>query len=73
MILFDHIIQVLDLPNNDVGAVFLIVAPDGRGISFTAVDRDRLRYPMAADGLGQEAYGRPLVPLFGQEERVFSK
>jgi hypothetical protein len=38
MILFDHIIQILHLADNDVGAVYLVVALDGGFIGVTAVN-----------------------------------
>jgi hypothetical protein len=39
---FDHIIQILHLADNDVGAILLIVVLDRRGIGPAAVNGDRL-------------------------------
>src|SRR5687768_16851264 len=68
MILLHEIIHIFYLANDDRRAVLLVVCPDGRGIGLAPINGDHLGYPMAVDGLGQEAYGRPLVPVSGQEE-----
>jgi hypothetical protein len=65
---FDHIIQVFDLPNNDGGAVCLMVAVDRCGIGFTAVNGDGLGAPGAADRLRQQPERRLLIPGLRQQK-----
>jgi hypothetical protein len=68
MILFHHIIQIFHLTDNDRGAVVLIVAADGRRIGLAAINGDLLRDPMAANRLGEEAFGGLLVAFLRQEK-----
>jgi hypothetical protein len=68
MILLHNIIEVLHLTDGDGGPMLLIVTPDGGGIGLAPIDGDRLRHPMAANGFGEEALGRVLVPLCREEE-----
>jgi hypothetical protein len=49
VILFQNIIEILDLADHDRGAVLGIIAPNGGGIGLTAVDGDRLRDAMAGE------------------------
>jgi hypothetical protein len=46
MVLFDDIVKVFDLADDDGRAVLLVVALDGRFIGVTAVNRDRLGSPL---------------------------
>jgi hypothetical protein len=68
MILFHDIMEILHLTDDDRGAVFRIIAPDGGRLGLAPINRHLLRPPMAADGLDQEAHGGSLVPLLRQEE-----
>lgn len=68
MILPDDVIEILDLADSDGGAVLRVVAPDGRRIGLTAVDRDLCGPAVPADRRGQKARGSPLVPLLGQQK-----
>src|SRR5262245_53292189 len=68
MILLHNIIEILDLADSDRGAVLLVVALDGRFIGRAAVNGDLLRHAVAADRLGQEAFGRLLVALLREEK-----
>jgi hypothetical protein len=45
-----------------------IVAPDRRGTGLTAINRHRLGHAVTSDGLGQEARGRLLIPVLGEQE-----
>ena len=55
MVLLDHIIQVFYLTDNDVGAVCLVVALDGRFVGLTVGNGDGLGDPMTTDCLPQKA------------------
>jgi hypothetical protein len=68
MILFDDVVEILDLPDGDMDAVLFVVAPDGHSIGLAAVDRDLFGYTVTADGLRQKALGRSLIPRLGQQE-----
>ena len=68
MVLFHHIIQILDLPDDDVGAVGLIVALNGGCIGLTAIDGDLLGYAVAANRLLQKPQGRLLIPLLREQK-----
>jgi hypothetical protein len=68
MVLLDHIVETLDLAEDNGGAMRFVIRPDGGRIGLTPIDGDGLGHAMAADGLGQEAQGRPLVPLLGEEK-----
>jgi hypothetical protein len=67
IVLLHHMIQIFH-PGDDGGPVLLIVAPEGRGIGLTAIDGDLLGHPVAADRLGEEAHGGPLIALGCQQE-----
>jgi hypothetical protein len=55
VVLFDHIIQIFHLPDDNAGAVCLVVALDRGFIRGTAVNRDLLGDSMTADRwLGSE-------------------
>jgi hypothetical protein len=58
MILFDHITQVFDLMDDDVGTVGLVVAGDGGFIGLTAVNGDDFGHPVTADRLRQKPQRR---------------
>ena len=62
-------IVMMKMRNNDVRAVFLIVALNGRCIGVTAVDGNRLRDPVAADGFLQKAQ-RGLFIAVLREQKV---
>src|SRR5262245_11996388 len=68
VVLFHHIIQVFHLPDDDVGPVLLVVALDGGFIGVTAVNRDRLRDPVAADRLGQKPESCCFILLLREQE-----
>src|SRR5919198_4633915 len=68
MILFQNIIEILDLADNDRGAVRGILAVNGGGIGLTTVDGDRLRDALAANGLSEKTLGRALVSVRGEQE-----
>jgi hypothetical protein len=68
MVLFDDIIEIFHLADDDRGPVLRIIASDGSRIGLAAIDGDLLGHPMTTDGLGQEARGGPLVPLFRQQK-----
>ena len=68
MVLFYDIIEILHLTDRDRGAMLVIVTPDSCGIGLAPIDGNRLGNAMATKRLGEEARGRPLVPVFGAEE-----
>jgi hypothetical protein len=68
MILLHNVVEILDLTDGDRGAVFGIVALDGRFISRTPVDGDLLRYAVAADRFLEKAERGLLVPLLGEQK-----
>ena len=68
MVLFDDVIEILDLTNLDGGAVLVIVALDRGFIGRTPIDGDLLRYTMTADRLGEKPLGCLLVTLLREEE-----
>ena len=55
MVLLHQIIQILDLPADDLGAVYLVVAFDGGVIGLAAIDGNRLGDAVSTDGLRQKA------------------
>ena len=61
MVLFHHMIEIFHLTDDDRGAVLGMKAPNGGSIRLTAVDGDRLRHAMAANGLREKPRGRALV------------
>jgi hypothetical protein len=65
---FHHIIEIFHLPDDDRRAVRLVVPPDDGGIGLAAINRDLLGNAMATNRLGQEARGRPLVPVLREEK-----
>jgi hypothetical protein len=68
MVLLHHVVQIFDLTDRDGSAMLLIIGPDGRSIGLTPIDGNRLRDPMAADGLFQKAQGGVLIPLRRQQK-----
>ena len=48
MILFDDVIQIFHLADDDCRAMLRIVAPDRRGIGLAAIDRNRGKTRLAA-------------------------
>src|SRR5262249_10228532 len=68
MILFDNIIEILDLADGDRGAVLLVVALDGRCIGRTPINGDFLRHTVAANRFLEKAERGRLVPLLGEQK-----
>src|SRR5262249_60657719 len=68
MILLHHVVEILDLADFDRGAMFFIVALDGRFIGGPPIDGDLLRHAVATDRLSQKAFRGLLVALLRQEE-----
>src|SRR5262245_32154112 len=68
VILFHHIIQILHLADGDSRAVLLVIAFDGGFIGVTAVNRDRLGEPVAADRLLQKPERGRCVPVLGEQK-----
>src|SRR5438270_13010988 len=68
MILFDNVVEILDLTDGDCRAVLRIIALDGRFIGRTPVDGDLLRHAVAADRLDPEPLRRVLIALCCQQE-----
>ena len=69
MILFDDVIQIFHLAEDNRGPVLRIIASDGGRIGLAAIDGDRLAHPMAADCPGEKPLGCLLIPL-RREEKV---
>jgi site-specific DNA recombinase len=65
---FDDVIEILNLADFDHRPVLLVVVLNGRGVGLTAIDRDLLWHPVAADRLGEEAHGGSLIALGCQQE-----
>src|SRR5262249_19717778 len=68
MVLLYYIIKVFDLTDGDGRAVLLVIAFDRGFIGVTAVNRDRLGEPVAADRLLQKAQGGLCVPVLGEQK-----
>ena len=68
MVLFDDIIQILDLADGDGRAVLLVIAFDRGFIGVTAVDGDLLGQPVAADRLLQKPQRGLCVPVLRQQK-----
>src|SRR5215475_12471257 len=68
MILFDNIVEILDLADGDRRAMLLVVALDSRFIGRTPVDGDFLRHAVAADRFLEKAERGLLVSLRGQQK-----
>src|SRR2546428_98698 len=68
MILLHNIVEILHLADGDRGTVLLVVALDGRFMGRATINGDLLRHAVAADRLGQEAFGGLLVALLGEEK-----
>ena len=54
MILLDHVIQIFHLADDDVRAVFFVIALDRGFIGLTTVNRDLFGDPVAADRFFQK-------------------
>jgi hypothetical protein len=63
MIVFDDMIQIFHLADEDSGAMLFVVALNRRGIGLTAVNGDFLGDSMAAARLREKAPGGLLIPL----------
>ena len=68
VVLFDYIIQIFHLTDDNAGAVFLVVALDRGFIRVTAVNGDLLGDPMTADGFLQKPEGRLFIAVLGEQE-----
>jgi hypothetical protein len=67
VILFDEMVHIFDLPDDEDRAVLDMIGPKSRGIGLTAVNCDLFRPAVAADRLGEEALGRRFVPVYHEE------
>src|SRR5207237_9223505 len=67
MKLLHNMVEILHLADGDRGAVRLVIALDGRFIDRAAINADLLRDAVAADRLGQEAFGCLLIALLREE------
>ena len=63
MILLHNVVEILDFADFDRGAMFFIVALDGRFIGGTPIDGDLLWHAVATDRLGQKAFRTGLAHL----------
>ena len=70
MILFHDVIEILDLADDDRGAVLRVVALDGRFIGRAPVNGDLLGHAVAADRLGQEAFRGLLIPVLRRRKSI---
>jgi hypothetical protein len=70
MILFHHIIQILHLPDDDVGPMLLVIALDSGFIGFTAINRDRLGDPVTAARVRQKAQRRRCIPVLREQKSM---
>ena len=62
MVLFDAIIEILDLADGKRSTMLLVIALDGRCIGRAPVDGDLLGHAVTADRFGQEALrGLPMT------------
>ena len=68
MILLHDIVEVFHLPDNNVRAVFLVVALNGRFVGVAAVNGNRLGEPVAADRLLEKAQRSLFVPMLGEQK-----
>src|SRR5262249_10263970 len=68
MILFDSIIEVFHLADDDRRAVLSVVTANRRGIGLTAIDRDLLRHTVPPNHLLQKAQRCRLIPVRRQEK-----
>jgi len=68
MILLHDVVEVFHLPDDDVGAVCLVVALDGGFIGVTAVDGDRLGETVAADGFFQKPQGGLCIAVLREQK-----
>src|SRR4051812_9272629 len=69
MVLFDNIIEIFSIADNDGRLMSLVVVRNGCGIGLTLIDRDFLRHPLAANGLAQEGLcGVPIA--IGSQQKI---
>jgi hypothetical protein len=69
MILFNDVVEILDLADLDSRVMVGIVADDRRRVGAAFVDRDLLRWnTMTTDGLAQEARRGFTIPSGCQQE-----
>src|SRR5215813_14093412 len=68
MIMFDNIMEVFHLADDDQCNMLYIVTADGRSICLTAINRDLLRHPVPPDRLFEKTQCRRLVPVLRQEK-----
>jgi hypothetical protein len=68
MVLLYDIIQVFDLADGDGRAVLLVIAFDRGFIGVTAVNRDRVGEPVAADRLLQKPERGRCIAVLGEQK-----
>jgi hypothetical protein len=68
VILFNDIVEILDLADLDICVMVGIVTDNRRRIGAALVDRDRLRNIMMTNGFSQEAQRRFTIPSGRQQE-----
>src|SRR5712691_3939808 len=69
MVLLHDVIEILGLADDDRGAVFLVVALDGRFVGRTPIDGDFLGHStMTTNRFGQKPLGRLLIAMLGEEK-----
>jgi Zinc-binding dehydrogenase len=68
VVLFNNIVEVLDLPDFNLGVVLLVVVFDCCAIGAAPVDGNLHRRAMSADCLAQEAQGCFAISLRSQQE-----
>ena len=68
VVLFDDVVQVLALPNRDLGAMLRIVVTDPSRVSAALVDVDDLGKAVVLDGAREEAPCRTTITFGGQQE-----
>jgi hypothetical protein len=67
MILLHHVVEVFHLTDDDIGAVFLVVALDRGFIGVAAVNGNRLGKPVAAARLLQKPPRGLFIPMRGEQ------
>jgi hypothetical protein len=68
MILFNDVVEILDLADLDSRAMVGVVTDDRRRVSTALVDRNLLRNTMTTDDLSQEAQRDFTIPTGCQQE-----
>jgi hypothetical protein len=68
MILFNDVVEILDMTDLDIRVLVGIVVDDRHRVGAAFVDRDLFRDTMTTDGLAQEAQRHFTIPLGCQQE-----